>query len=155
MCWKYGWLFLLEFPNSSVLIGRSSEWLTQIQSAKTTPLVLCLDLGNTPSFKENTFLFYLLCLYIQKCQRRKKKQKTTLTNKEIHENLNKQTQIPFYCCFWIQCFGLCKVQYSGEDLPGYDGVHSGFCIFQIKREELEAEILSSTEETVLFYNRGI
>lgn len=91
MCWKYGWLFLLEFPNSSVLIGRSSEWLTQIQSAKTTPLVLCLDLGNTPSFKENTFLFYLLCLYIQKCQRRKKKQKTTLTNKEIHENLNKQT----------------------------------------------------------------
>lgn len=26
---------------------------------------------------------------------------------------------------------------------------------EIKREELEAEILSSTEETVLFYNRGI
>jgi len=59
MCWKYGWLFLLEFPNSSVLIGRSSEWLTQIQSAKTTPLVLCLDLWSTSSFKQNTFLFYV------------------------------------------------------------------------------------------------
>lgn len=30
-----------------------------------------------------------------------------------------------------------------------------FCMFQIKRADLEPEIQSATEETELFYNRGI
>lgn len=60
---------------------------------------------------------------------------------------------------WINNFNLWKVQCSDEDLTGgYQDMVVlivFFCTFQIKRADLEPEIMSSTEETVLFYNRGI
>ncbi|KFZ53364.1 Sideroflexin-4, partial [Antrostomus carolinensis] len=54
---------------------------------------------------------------------------------------------------------LCKVQCSNEDSAcAYQDtvvLIPSFHTFQIKRADLELEILSSTEETELFYNRGI
>lgn len=58
-----------------------------------------------------------------------------------------------------QYLNSCEVQRSKEDSAcTYRAVVvliPFFCALQIKRADLEPEIQSSTEETELFYNRGI
>lgn len=97
----------------------------------------------------------------KECQRsKKKKKKEAPKQKKSLKPPNKQrTPNPIQSCFWTQYFKLCKVQYSKEDLiytyQDMVVLIPFFYILQIKRADLEPEILSSTEETELFYNRGI
>lgn len=78
-------------------------------------------------------------------------------NKKSLKSRNKQRALSLK--YWMQYLNLCKVQCSNKDLTfTYQAVVvliPFFPTLQIKRADLEPEILSSTEETEFFYNRGI